>query len=330
MGWLECPKRHILSECAHGFQLSRYLQERICYVGQGEVYEEGSEYLKEFLGIEISAKQIERVCHSYGRELENEDNGIEETVKIDIGAGEVVYGMVDGSMVLTREEQWKEIKLGRLFTDKSHERVAQKRFRISDSVYTAHLGEYTHFLPKWEREIPINANLVFLADGAKWFWEWASHKYPKALQILDYYHCKEYLCEFARSYFKQKKQSDHWVDEQEQRLFEDKVDELISEIASLPIKELEHTSAKKKILTYFENNRSRMFYGSYRKKGLLIGSGPIEASHRNVIQKRLKLAGQRWTKTGAQLIANLRVCRKSHRWNHVVNLTKTTIEKMAA
>lgn len=319
-----------MSECVHGFQLSRYLQERICYVGQGEVYEEGSEYLKEFLGVEISAKQIERVCHCYGRQLESEDHCIEEAGKIEVLGNAVVYGMVDGSMVLTREEKWKEIKLGRLFTDEFHESVSEKRFRISSSVYTAHLGEYSGFLPKWEREIPLNANLVFLADGAKWFWEWASNQFPNALQILDYYHCKEYLCEFARSCFKKKKQRDDWVDEQEQRLFEDKVDEVISEITSLPIKEVEHTPAKKKILTYFKNNRSRMLYGSYRKKGLLIGSGPIEASHRNIIQKRLKLAGQRWTKTGAQLIANLRSCRKSQRWNQVVKLTKTTIEKIAA
>jgi hypothetical protein len=28
-------------------------------------------------------------------------------------------------------------------------------------------------------------------------------------------------------------------------------------------------------------------------RGLLIGSGPIESAHRNVIQQRMKLAGQR-------------------------------------
>ena len=56
--------------------------------------------------------------------------------------------------------------------------------------------------------------------------------------------------------------------------------------------------ARQKILSYFRNNLSRMYYGSYRRQGLLIGSGPIEAVHRNVIQQRLKLAGQRWTQAG--------------------------------
>ena len=81
-------------------------------------------------------------------------------------------------------------------------------------------------------------------------------------------------------------------------------------------------------MSYYRNNRSRMYYGSYRRRGLLIGSGPIEAAHRNVIQQRLKLAGQRWTQAGVQQVANLRVLRKSDRWQRVIALTRT--KKLAA
>jgi hypothetical protein len=310
-----------MSECAYGFQMSRYLQERVCYVGQSQVYEESSEQLKELLGVEVSGKQIERVCHCYGKLLEKEAPAQAKSNQLEVEEQQTVYGMVDGSMVLTREERWKEIKLGRLFTDQSHEKVSDKRFRIRESVYTAHLGGYKEFLPRWESEIPTGAQLILLADGAKWFWDWAKDSYPEALQILDYYHCKEYLCEFAEKYFKNKKFRDQWIEQQEERLFNDQVDEVIKEIKALPIKALEHNSIKKTILTYYENNRTRMLYGTYRKRELLIGSGPIEAAHRNVIQQRLKLAGQRWTQAGAQFMANLRVCRKSNRWNDVIELT---------
>ena len=85
---------------------------------------------------------------------------------------------------------------------------------------------------------------------------------------------------------------------------------------------MEDRLARHKIVTYFRNNRSRMLYGSYRSRGLLVGSGPIEAAHRNVIQHRLKLAGQRWTLAGAQWVLNLRVLRMSDRWNKVVELAK--------
>jgi hypothetical protein len=68
---------------------------------------------------------------------------------------------------------------------------------------------------------------------------------------------------------------------------------------------------QEKIITYYQNNQTRMLYGTYKAKGLMIGSGPIESAHRNIIQKRLKLSGQRWGKSGVQQIANLRVAHKS-------------------
>ena len=91
---------------------------------------------------------------------------------------------------------------------------------------------------------------------------------------------------------------------------------------------MEALIARGKILSYYRNNQGRMLYGSYRRRGLLIGSGPIEAAHRNVIQHRLKRAGQRWTEQGVQRLANLRVLRKSDRWDNVVELAKA--RKLAA
>jgi hypothetical protein len=63
-----------------------------------------------------------------------------------------------------------------------------------------------------------------------------------------------------------------------------------------------------------------MYYQTYRSRGLLIGSGPIEAAHRLVLQKRMKLSGQKWTKKGAQAVANLRVVHLNQQWDRVINL----------
>ena len=285
--------------------------------------------LRELLGVEVSAKQIERLSHYFGERVEEPAAVSEEWP--DSGP---IYGMVDGSMVLTREEGWKEIKLGRLFAAEAHEKGKKsQRGRIAGSIYTAHLGPYQGFLSKWEVELASvsKQRLVFVADGAAWFWNWANAAYPEAVQILDYYHCKEYLWDFAKVYFKGKKGQDarvDWVARQQDLLFEDRVDEVIKQIEQLPRRGVEDLVARQKILSYFGNNRSRMSYGRYRKRGLLIGSGPIEASHRNVIQQRLKLAGQRWTLLGVQQVANLRVLRKSDRWEKVIALSRT--RKMAA
>ena len=80
--------------------------------------------------------------------------------------------------------------------------------------------------------------------------------------------------------------------------------------------------AKDALISYYTNNESRMMYGTYKAKGYLVGSGAIESAHRNVVQQRLKLSGQRWNKSGAQQIVNLRAYQKSNRWNQVVQLIK--------
>lgn len=76
------------------------------------------------------------------------------------------------------------------------------------------------------------------------------------------------------------------------------------------------------VIRYYQNNKVRMQYKTYLEAGYLISSGPIESAHRNVVQQRLKLSGQRWSEKGAQQIVNLRACQKSNRWPELVNIIK--------
>ena len=64
----------------------------------------------------------------------------------------------------------------------------------------------------------------------------------------------------------------------------------------------------------YRNNVDRMAYGQYRARGLMIGSGPMEAAHRTVLQARMKRSGQHWSTQGAKNVINLRVALKSGRW----------------
>jgi len=73
-----------------------------------------------------------------------------------------------------------------------------------------------------------------------------------------------------------------------------------------------------------------MDYKAYRALGIgIIGSGAIESAHRTVIQKRMKLSGQRWTKKGAQNMLNLRVTHMNGQWNKVIKLVNTEFKKAA-
>ena len=57
---------------------------------------------------------------------------------------------------------------------------------------------------------------------------------------------------------------------------------------------------------YFEKNKERMRYATFRQKGLVVGSGVLEAGRRTVAGQRLKQSGMHWTVKGANSIIALR------------------------
>ncbi len=66
----------------------------------------------------------------------------------------------------------------------------------------------------------------------------------------------------------------------------------------------------RKLIGYFENNRHRTDYPSYRQRGWDIGSGPTEAGCK-IIGERLKGSGMRWVEHGAAAVGVLRALNAS-------------------
>jgi hypothetical protein len=286
-------------------------------MGQQNVFEQAEQTIKKLTGQRVNAKQIERLVHGYG-ELLVQRQEQEDHEKI-VHNTQLHYGMMDGGMVLTREDDWKEMKLARIFSAHDHIETGKSKDCIMQSQYVAHLGGHQGFFRKVERHTDTLPNMIWIADGAKWIWEWVKESYPQATQILDYYHCKERLCLLATEIFSEPDQRKQWVGKQEDRLFNNQLDDVLAEIETLQCQG-KSLHLKRSTLTYYENNRERMNYKTYRDQGLLIGSGPMEAAHRHVIQMRMKRSGQRWTLKGAQQIANLRTAYCSGQWETVKNL----------
>ena len=203
--------------------ISSYTQELMCLMGQHLVFKEAEQVINDLTGAGVDAKQIERICHHYGHCLEQEDleniktKGCEQISPKE--SEKLNYVSVDGSMYLTREDHWKEIKLGRIYKQQDLIKTSKSRSVLMSSIYEAYLGNSKGFLPKME------------------------------------YHIEKL-----------------------------------------------------------------MRYHTFRNRGLLIGSGAIESAHKDVLQRRLKLSGQRWTKSGLNQMAQLRVAYKSGKWDRIKRL----------
>ena len=301
------------------------MQEVLCLLGQAYVFEESEEVLAQLLGITLSAKQIQRVSEHYGQALEDQQQQYQqqeqEAPVLKLKAPqEPVYVMMDGSMVFTREEGWKEMKVGRLFNQSACTPIQEHRNQILQSLYVCHLGNHKAFLDKWESYCEPYQHKICIADGAKWIWNWVEDCYPQAVQILDFFHAAEKLGCYAALQYPDSVERHKWMEQQQQRLRNNEADKIIAELKISSTNNKEAEKARTDVIRYYENNLSRMQYKTYLDKGYLIGSGAIEAAHRNVIQQRLKLSGQRWSVKGAQQIANLRAFKKSNQWNAVINL----------
>jgi len=317
---LELRKDHILSSGTSKFAISERVRTTMCLVGQAVVYEEGSELMEELMGVQVGTSQLRRVCTHYG-------NQIDPLIKADCTSvipnlesskkGQPTYVMMDGSMIFTNENEWRELKLGRLFHPNQVVDIHTKRREIMQSVYVGHLGSVDDFLPKLERHLVGYGKKVIIGDGARWIWNWAEDNYPGAIQILDFYHAKEKLVLFARQQFKQDDLRQQWIKEQADRLLDNQLEEVLSTLRSCRSRSEEAKLAKQKAIDYFLEHDDRMQYKIYREQGLMIGSGPIEAAHRSVIQQRMKLSGQKWSIGGAQAITNLRCYKHSKAWDKV-------------
>ena len=298
--------------------------ELITYAGHLECYAKSHEILERFTSVEVSPSQVYRVTDSVSECLKEEDAKTDRTLS-PLSKEDTLYVEIDGSMICTREEDsWKEVKLGRLFKGSDCLNPNSNASYLIESQYVAHLGKSACFGEKLQKVIDsygaLNSRLVFLTDGAAWIREWIADHYPFACPIVDFFHVMEHLYEFANNTFADntylKKQ---WCDKQKELLLGSEVETVIENIRLTVAKE----SDKKKIITYYRNNKRRMQYKEYVKLGCgIIGSGAIESAHRTVIQKRMKLSGQRWSTNGARNMLRLRVFSMNKQWSKVIDFLK--------
>lgn len=319
-----------MSNCRNGFGISPLMQELMVYAGHLECYGKCNEVLHHFLSIEISPSQVYRVTDFVSEQLA-ERLDPQERVLPPIGKDDMLYVEVDGSMVHTREEGWKEVKLARMFKGSDCLNPGSESSYLTNSHYVARLGGHTAFCEQVEQVLDSygrwQTGLVFITDGASWIKNWIEDAYPGAFAILDYFHACEHLCEFAENCFgNDAKIKEDWCAKQKELLLQSQTETVLANIQDTRAKEKD----KEKLLNYYRNNISRMDYKLYKSIGCgIIGSGAIESAHRTVIQKRMKLSGQHWTRKGAENMLRVRVVSMNKQWGKIIDLLKQHSGKAA-
>jgi len=130
-----------------------------------------------------------------------------------------------------------------------------------------------------------------------------------AVQILDFFHASEHVWKIARAVFGEESPvGQQWAATGTEALREEGVPGLLRGLRALRKQALTPTAQAviREEVRYFRRNRCRMAYPRYRKAGMMIGSGPVEAACKSVVGSRLKGPGMRWSQEGAAAVLAIR------------------------
>ncbi len=244
-----------------------------------------------------------------------------------------MYGSIDGVMIPTQTE-WRELKTlcwyevtpnsTRQWASRFKERVGELEalkatniryhcdIQSVDTFSTLVWATGCHYLADRARE------LVFVCDGAKWIWRLVAENFPKAIQILDWYHAVAYLTPVAHALFDDSGRQTEWMAMMKEHLRFSRTQAVIDSCLALA----DHTTASEaatKAATCFHNNLARMDYAHFREQGYFIGSGTVESGCKQIGTMRLKRSGARWLDDGARWVAKARAVWLSGNWHALVN-----------
>jgi hypothetical protein len=238
-----------------------------------------------------------------------------------------LYGAIDATKVHTRGEDdhpWRDLKVGAWFEARG------KPPKTPDGewhIQAENISYYTDICPAsefgslvWATGVHHHAQLarelVILGDGAEWIWKLVAEHFPKAVQILDWFHATEYLMPVAKAAFPTETAQHEWVAQAKQALWDGLIDDVIG--ACLDLVRSEDSSDPAFVTArYFDQNRQRMDYPTYRRHGYQIGSGTIESAAKQIGMMRMKVAGAIWNEDNARLVAKARAAFLSNEWDEL-------------
>lgn len=158
--------------------------------------------------------------------------------------------------------------------------------------------------------------LCKVADSGNDNWEFLE-TLGEGPNILDFFHATEKLGEaVAAAYGDGTRETRHTFERLRDRLLleDDGATAVINAVAYLR-KKFPRRQKIESVLKYLRKNRHRMHYAKWKREGLMIGSGVVEAACKTLVAQRLKLSGMRWSSRGAQAILTMRGWDQSDRFD---------------
>jgi hypothetical protein len=316
---------HYCKKCKMGFyprdlelklptegEVSDAMERRVLDFGVNGAFEEAAERWGIHYSEPISDNLVRRVVDRVGRRRERARSQLalqQAALPSPLHPPKCLIVACDGSMLLTREQGWREAKVGV---------VARGECVIPDKAvleprYVAVLGNQDEFRTALKAALDAELaddvmRIVWLGDGAPENWTLAKDLCPFAIQILDVIHAVQNAMVCAKKLFGENDAClPLWEERIRQLIDDDSPDAAIRELMDCMLYAADdQLAALNQLVGYYRDNAKRMRYRSFREQGLPIGSGIVESAHKHVLQARMKQAGQRWSVLRGRRMVELR------------------------
>jgi hypothetical protein len=159
--------------------------------------------------------------------------------------------------------------------------------------------------------------LCVIGDGAEWIWKHVQALFPDATQVLDYYHCSEYLHKVAYAHYGQTLQALEWVEATLTRLYQGQVSAVLGGLRRMQPVSDEAAKAINNCWIHLNEHRDRTSYGTFRRGGYPLGSGGIESSNTCICHVRLKRSGAWWFENSSNQMLALRCAKYNGTFDQV-------------
>lgn len=334
-------------------EFTQLAEERIALAGKDGAFAKSAVLLERLGVICVAASTVRKVCVRLGRRIRatldheaaqqhaKELKPEEQPPALAIGVDGTMLGRIDPQHRRRRSRRtgrkvrgkgalahfFHEVKMLVVFSFDRSGQAVRKTFHATQ----ARVDEFRDkvALEAKKRGAAMARTLIFLGDGAPWVWKTAAELFPKAIQILDWYHAVEHLWAVGRIRFgSDEKALRAWIESRKSELWDGRLDNVIEALRTVswqlgaPDQSLSQEARERdprwiacRAAGYFDANRSRMDYPRYRAENLPVGSGVIESGCKHVVGERLKRSGMRWDEEGAEDLLALRCLDLNDRWD---------------
>jgi hypothetical protein len=141
-------------------------------------------------------------------------------------------------------------------------------------------------------------------------------------KLLDFFHATEHLSKAADAMYGDKTVLSEWYYKKwRERLKTDTgaPDAIFRSLKNFQGRNNLPSNRKKELaieITFFRKNRHLMTYADFIRRGLPIGSGPIEAAAKTIVKQRMCRSGMSWSREKGQYVLTIRAYVQSGLWEN--------------